>query len=173
MAVGDKVIFNFIKNLLDTSINCRQQGCLPMIGHVDAVAGGDTSRVVWPTGQFPTVPDTTLFKIFDLAAFGDAAAASWGFDVGKYVQITEYPIAGIRQLVEEEFPGTVIPAQSPAGSGIVSLVLALGEIGQLNPQLIASWIAVQDGKKHIAVLGVAPFAKPYVEQPGRRAVGFG
>jgi hypothetical protein len=181
MSVGDKVIFQFIQDVLDTSINCRQQGCLPMVGHITAETSPTDVIVVWPTGEAPEVPDSTLFKIFDVADFGNEAAASWGFDVGKYVQITEYPIAGVRAAVASESPGSVVPPQSPAASGIVSLVLALGGIGKESPDLLAAWIAVQDGKKHIAVIGidgsfsagVPPFAKPYVEQPGRRAVGFG
>lgn len=181
MAVGDKVIFLFIKNPLDTSINCRQQGCLPMIGTISAETSPTDVIVVWPTGEAPEIPESTVFKVFDLADFGDPAAASWGPDVGKYVQITEYPVAGVRAAFEAEFPGALVPPASPAASGIVSLVLALGNVGGEGPNLIASWIAVQDGKKHIAVIGtdkgIAPsvpaFAKPYVEQPGRRAVGFG
>ncbi len=178
--VGDKVIYRFVENELDTHINCRQQGCLPMIGTVAGAPGGGDLRVVWPTGEDFTVPEASFLKVFEVEDFGDDAALSFRTDIGKYVQITQYPFAGIGEFVESLFPGTVIPPSSPAASGIVVLVLALANPSQDDPDFIASWIAVQNGKKHLVLIGAAEaigttpaFTKAYVEQPGRRAVGFG
>jgi hypothetical protein len=179
MAVGDKVIFPIFTTFIAAlNMNCRQHGCLPDIGTVVLESGSDVT-VVWPSGEAVTIPDSVVLKVFDIEDFADEAATSWRNDVGKWVQISEYPTAGIKALVKSE-GGVDLPPQSPAASGQVELVLGVGFIGDEGPGAIVAWIGCQDGKKHIAVLGLpegppgtTPFQKPYGEQPGRRAVGFG
>lgn len=184
MAVGDKVAFPFISGGGGISAfnvpACNQCGCLPLIGTVIEEPGTDV-RVAWPAGQEATVPPSTLLKLWDASAFAaEENALSWFADIGKYVQLTDFPYDTFRQVAIDLLgfdPGPL----SPAASGLLVQVYGFSEYASEDPDGLCAWIALQDGKNHIFVIGfgegegvpIPDFGKPYVVQPGRRSVGFG
>jgi hypothetical protein len=179
MSVGDKVTFPILLSSLP-DLNFRALNALPIIGTIIDEPTGTTSTVSWPNGIVSTVPNSVLAKMYPLSAFNNALALSWGDDIGKYVQLTDWPIPGQRAAAAAS--GVPSPPKSPAASGILVMVYgsAIYQPEEDEPTFIIGWVAVQDGRKHIPIIGAdslpfsqPAFSKPYNIQPGRRAVGYG
>lgn len=180
MAVGDRVTRNFLTQSVATLglsqlTGGKRDGTVPMVGTV-VDEPGDID-VVWPNGNRTLVPAAALITLVPLSSLTNPTLAAVEGDLGKWVQITDWPFHGMKAQLQANAVQTL--DKSPAAAGIITDIWGFVDSGA-NEVLII-WVEVQNGQAHIPVYmteedialpGVDPLQKPYIIQPGRRAVGY-